>query len=76
MRRSSQVRVKRKGQMTIPSEIREKLALEEGALLEVEERQGTILLRPAPPVKGGEVVGQDAYDQVIRELDELRRDWR
>ena len=74
--KSSQVRVKRKGQVTIPSELRARLGIEEGALLEVEEQGGTIVLKPAPPLKGGRVVGEEMHGQVIRELDQLRRDWR
>ncbi|MDV3294146.1 MAG: AbrB/MazE/SpoVT family DNA-binding domain-containing protein [Nitrososphaerales archaeon] len=62
--------------MTIPSELRTKLGIEEGALLEVEEQRGVIVLRPSPPLKGGEVVGEETHKQVIRELDQLRRDWR
>ena len=76
MQKLVQVRVKRKGQVTIPSELRIKLGIEEGALLEVEEQKGMIMLRPAPPLKGGKVVGEDAHKQIIGELDQLRRDWR
>jgi len=73
--KSSQVRVKRKGQVTIPSVIRARLGIEEGSLLEVEEQRGAIVLKPAPPLKGGKVVGEETHKQVIRELDRLRRDW-
>jgi AbrB family looped-hinge helix DNA binding protein len=76
MSKSSQVRVKHKGQVTIPSDLRERLGIQEGALLEVEERGGAIVLRPAPPLTAGKVVGEDAHRNVIRELDRLRRDWR
>jgi len=74
--KSSQVQVKRKGQVTIPSELRTRLGIEEGSLLEVEEQRGAIVLKPAPPLKGGKVVGEETHKQVIRELDRLRRDWR
>jgi AbrB family looped-hinge helix DNA binding protein len=76
MSKSSQVRVKHKGQVTIPSELRIRLGIEEGALLEVEEQRGAIVLRPAPPLKGGKVVGEETHQQVIGELDQSRRDWR
>ena len=74
--KSSQVRVKRKGQVTIPSVIRARLGIEVGSLLEVEEQRGAIVLKPAPPLKGGKVVGEETHKHVIRELDKLRRDWR
>jgi AbrB family looped-hinge helix DNA binding protein len=76
MQKSSCVRVKRKGQVTIPSEIRSKLGIQEGALLEIKEREGTITLKPTPPLKAGKAVGEEEYKKVIRELDEGRRNWR
>lgn len=72
----SQVRVKRKGQVTIPLELRSRLGIEEGALLEVEEEKGTVVLRPAPRLRSGKVVGEKEYREVIEELDRLRRNWR
>jgi AbrB family looped-hinge helix DNA binding protein len=72
----SQVRVKRKGQVTIPIELRSQLGIKEGALLEAKEEEGTIVLRPTPRIKGGRVVGEKEHKQVIRELDRLRMDWR
>jgi AbrB family looped-hinge helix DNA binding protein len=69
------VRVKRKGQVTIPSELRSKLGIEEGALLEIKEEEGTIILKPAPRLKAGKAVGEEEYKRIIRELDEGRRNW-
>jgi AbrB family looped-hinge helix DNA binding protein len=53
MRNWAQVRVKRKGQVTIPSELRLKLGIDEGALLEVEEQKGAIVLRPETALRVG-----------------------
>jgi AbrB family looped-hinge helix DNA binding protein len=75
MSKSSQVRVKHKGQVTIPSNLRTKLGIEEGTLLQVEERGGAIVLKPATPLEGGKVVGEETHRKIIRELDQLRRDW-
>ena len=72
----SRVRVKRKGQVTIPLEIRSKLGLDEGAVLDVEEEGGAIVLRPAPKLEAGEVVGEEEYKRIISELDQSRRKWR
>ncbi len=73
----SQVRVKRKGQVTIPVELRHKFDLEEGSLLEAEEHKEGILLKSLPPVRGGKVVGERTYKEIIHELDESRRKkWR
>jgi AbrB family looped-hinge helix DNA binding protein len=76
MQKSSHVRVKRKGQVTIPSELRLKLGIEEGALLEVKEEEGTITLKPTPRLKAGKSVGEEEYKKIIHELDKGRRNWR
>lgn len=76
MSKSSHVRVRRKGQVTIPLELRSKLGIEEGALLEIKEEEGAIVLKPAPRLEAGKVVGEEEYNQIIRELDQLRRKWR
>jgi AbrB family looped-hinge helix DNA binding protein len=76
MSKSSQVRVKHKGQVTIPSELRSKLGIHEGAILEVGESDGAIVLKLSPPLKGGEVVGEKRHKQLIEELDQSRREWR
>jgi len=76
MSKSSHVRVKRKGQVTIPSELRSRLGIKEGALLEVETEDGAIVLRLAPPLEGGKVVGEEEHKQVMDELEKLRKEWR
>ena len=57
-------------------ELRSKLGIEEGALLELEEKEGTIIMKPAPRLEPGEPVGEEEYKRLIRELDQLRRNWR
>jgi AbrB family looped-hinge helix DNA binding protein len=76
MNKSSRVRVKRKGQVTIPSELRSRLDIQEGTILEIVEREGTIVLTRVPPLEGGEVVGKERHKQLIDELDQLRGHWR
>ena len=75
MYKSSHVRVKRKGQVTIPMKLRSKLGIEEGALLEIKEEEGAIVLKPTPRLEGGKVAGEENHKQVICELDQLRRTW-
>jgi len=62
--------------MTIPVGLREKFNLHEGSLLEVEERDNAILLRPVSTLEAGKVVGKQAYNQILRELETLRKNWR
>ena len=72
----SRVRVKHKGQVTIPQEMRNKLGIEEGAILEITAQDDTIVLKPAPRLEAGEVVGEEEHKRIIAELDKLRRNWR
>ncbi len=72
----SNVKVKRKGQVTIPVELRQRLKIEEGSLLEVHEHEQGILLKPAGPIEGGEVVGAESYKKILQELDSVRKKWR
>jgi len=72
----SNVRVKRKGQVTIPVEIRQRLKIDEGSLLEVREHEKGILLTPTGPLERGEVVGEESYKKILQELDNTRKKWR
>ncbi|MFB3888469.1 MAG: AbrB/MazE/SpoVT family DNA-binding domain-containing protein [Candidatus Bathyarchaeia archaeon] len=72
----SRIRVKRKGQVTIPIDLRSKLGIEEGAFLEIKEHEGTIVLKPTPQIEAGKVVGEEEYRKIIQELEERRRNWR
>jgi AbrB family looped-hinge helix DNA binding protein len=72
----SRVRVKRKGQVTIPMKLRSKLGIEEGTLLEIKEENGKIVMKPTPRIKAGKVVGEEEYKKIICELDGDKINWR
>ena len=72
----SKVRVERKGQVTIPLELRSKLGIEEGAILDVTARDGELVFKPEPRIEPGEPVGEEEYKKIIAELDKSRRNWR
>lgn len=72
----SRVRVKRKGQVTIPLELRSKLGIEEGAILNVTTEDGAIVLKPLPRLEPCEPVGDEEHKRILAELDALRRNWR
>ena len=76
MRKLVHVKVKQKGQVTIPLELRLKLGIEEGAILEIKEEAGTIMLKPTPRLKAGKPVGEEEYKKIIFELDKDRSNWR
>lgn len=69
------VRVKRKGQVTIPARIREKMNIDEGTMLEVEERPEGILLKAMSGIKAGEIVGRKEHAKIIGQLDGVRSEW-
>lgn len=70
------IRVRPKGQLTLPVELRRRFNLTEGSLLEAEPRENGILLKPLPPIKGGKVVGEKYYGEVLKDLERLREGWR
>jgi len=72
----SKSKVKRKGQVTIPADLREKLRISEGTILEVEEHPQGILLRPLSPAEPGDIVGEAEHRKLIKELERVRRRWR
>ena len=57
------IRVRGKGEITLPMDIRQKLGLEAGALLTAELTDAGVLLKPA------EVVARDAMRQISKELE-------
>jgi len=72
----SRVRVKRKGQVTIPQELRTQFGIEEGAILEIAAEDNKIVLKPLPRLEAGEPVGEEEFKKLIAELEEGRRHWR
>jgi len=70
------VRVKHKGQVTIPVELRSKLGIEEGAILEISAEDDKIVLKPLPHLEPGKPVGEEEFKKILAELEELRRNWR
>ncbi len=64
----TKVRVRQKGQITLPSELRSKYKLEAGTLLEVQERPEGVLLQPVGPLQPGNIVGTEEYQKIIKEL--------
>jgi AbrB family looped-hinge helix DNA binding protein len=43
----SNIIVSQRGQITLPSDVRKRLGIKEGAVLTLEERKGELVLRPA-----------------------------
>jgi len=68
------VTVTRKGQTTIPQELREKYGLKEGTKLDAVDAGDGILLRKALSTRDLTGTSKSTYDQLRKRLDEIRRE--
>ncbi len=69
-------RVNRKGEITIPKQLRTQFGIKEGTIIEFSSENDKIILRPLPRLEPGEPVGEEEFKKIIAELDEGRRHWR
>jgi antitoxin PrlF len=71
------VKVTRRGQTTIPMEIRKKLGIKEGDQLMVEATEQGLLFKPIPKLE--DMAGADAkyanMEEVKKEIDKLREEY-
>ncbi|RLE74964.1 MAG: AbrB family transcriptional regulator [Thermoprotei archaeon] len=70
------VKVTRKGQVTIPKNIRVSLGIEEGELLQVSLEKGKIIITKLGVPSPGEPIGREEYEKIIKELERERANWR
>jgi AbrB family looped-hinge helix DNA binding protein len=68
--------VTRKGQITIPVEIRRKFGIEESSKVEVVEEQGMIVIKKRPSIfdLAGSGAGKGDVDELKRMLDQMREE--
>ena len=66
--------VTRKGQTTIPHNLRDKYGLVEGTRLEVIDTGGGVLFRKAPSTIDLAGTSRKTYDELKKWLDEIRRE--
>ncbi|MEM0009720.1 AbrB/MazE/SpoVT family DNA-binding domain-containing protein [Thermofilum sp.] len=76
MRPKTHVKVTRKGQVTIPLPIRKALGIKAGDILAVWEEDGKVILEKIDLPEPGQLVGREAYEELIRELERAREAWR
>ena len=62
----TEVSVTRKGQITIPKELRKKFGIEEGSKVEIVEEQGTIVIKKLPSIF--DLAGSGAKKGDVKEL--------
>ena len=71
------VKVTRKGQTTIPAEIREKLGIKEGDDLAVEATEQEVIFKLIPKIEdcAGIFAGHADVSELKREIDKLREEY-
>lgn len=72
--RLTTVTVTRKGQTTIPQELREKYGLKEGTKLDAVDAGDGILLRKVLSTRDLAGTSKSTYDQLRKRLNEIRRE--
>jgi AbrB family looped-hinge helix DNA binding protein len=72
----TEVVVTRKGQITIPVEIRRKFGIEESSKVEVVEEGGVIVIRKLPSIfdLAGSGAGKGDVEELKRALDQMREE--
>lgn len=73
---TTEVVVTRKGQVTIPVEIRRKLGIEEGSKVEIVEQENVVVIRKRPSIfdLAGSGAGKGNVDDLKRMLDQMRNE--
>jgi len=72
----TEVSVTRKGQITIPVEIRRKFGIEESSKVEVVEEEGKIVIRKRPSIfdLAGSGAGKGSVEELKSMLDQMREE--
>lgn len=69
------VKVGARGQVVIPKELREKLKIKHGVILEIREIKEGLLLRPYNPVKEMRGLGKGVFGEAVEYQRKLREEW-
>jgi AbrB family looped-hinge helix DNA binding protein len=69
------VKVGLRGQVVIPKRLRKKLNIENGIILEIEETDGVITLKPYNPVADLKGLGKGVFREPLKYQKKLRDEW-
>jgi AbrB family looped-hinge helix DNA binding protein len=69
------VKVGLRGQVVIPKKLRKKLNIENGIILEIEETEVGLLLKPCNPVAEMKGLGKGVFGEPVKYQRKLRREW-
>ena len=69
------VKVGLRGQVVIPKKLRKKLNIENGTILEIDETELGLLLKPYNPVAELKGLGKGVFGEPVKYQRRLRREW-
>ena len=69
------VRVGLRGQVVIPKKLRKRLGIEHGVILEIEESERGLLLKPIDPVVELKGLGKGIFGDPVEYQRRLRKEW-
>jgi len=69
------VKVGMRGQVVIPKKLRKKLNVEHGTILEIEETEKGLLLKPYNPVAEMKGLGKGIFGEPVEYQKKLREEW-
>jgi len=69
------VKVGLRGQVVIPKKLRKKLNIENGIVLEIEETEEGLLLKPYNPVAEMKGLGKGIFGEPVEYQRKLRKEW-
>ena len=72
---SEKVKVGVRGQVVIPKRLRKKLNIEEGIIIEIDETEEGLLLKPFNPVAGLKGIGKGVFGDPVKYQKKIRDEW-
>lgn len=75
MSMSDKVKVGMRGQVVIPKKLRKKYNIEEGIIMEIDETNEGLLLKPFNPVAEMKGLGKGVFGDPVKYQKKFREDW-
>ena len=72
---SKKVKVGMRGQVVIPKKLRKKFNIESGIILEIDETDEGLLLKPFNPIVDMKGLGKGVFGDPIKYQKKLREEW-
>lgn len=72
---SDKIRVGLRGQIVIPKKLRKKFNIESGVILEIDETDEGLLLKPFNPVAEMKGLGKGVFGDPVKYQKKLREEW-